>query len=175
MGRTHEYVLYATTKTGILIRKELQPLINKVNERICTAEIKGHTLVYVSAYAHTLQKSEQDPNNREEFYEILETIIDKTSKRDLLIIGGDFINAKTGTGNKDYPENIGKYGKGIMNSWGKRLLEICKEHDLILTNTLFNHKKCHRATWEAPYRAFTTKDGEERKNPVRNQIDYVIT
>ena len=33
-GKTHTYILYATTKTGILIRKELQPLINKVNERI---------------------------------------------------------------------------------------------------------------------------------------------
>ena len=36
-GKTHEYVLYATTKTGILMRKGLQPLINKGNERICTA------------------------------------------------------------------------------------------------------------------------------------------
>ena len=64
---------------------------------------------------------------------------------------------------------------GIMNNSGKRLLETCKEHKLILTNTIFNHKKCHRTTWEAPFRNFTTKKGEERKNPVRNQIDYVIT
>ncbi len=47
--------------------------------------------------------------------------------------------------------------------------------NLIITNTLFQHKKAHRTTWEAPYRKFTTRTGEQRRNPVRNQIDYIIT
>ena len=32
---------------------------------------------------------------------------------------------------------------------------------------------CHRTTWTAPFRNFTTRE-EERRNPVRNQIDYII-
>ena len=70
---------------------------------------------------------------------------------------------------------MGKYGKGIINSSGKRLLEACKTNELILTNTLFQHKKSHRTTWTAPFRNFITRTGEERRNPVRNQIDYIIT
>ena len=70
---------------------------------------------------------------------------------------------------------MGKYGKGIINSSGKRLLETCKTNELILTNTLFQHKKSHRTTWTAPFRNFITRTGEERRNPVRNQIDYIIT
>ena len=175
-GTTHNYLLYATKKTGLLIRKELNPTIKKISDRICTAKIqlKDHNLMFISAYAHTLDKSEKEPNLREEVYEALEAIIEKTAKRDLLVIGGDF-NAKTGSGYKEFPMNMGNFGKGIMNSSGKRLLETCKGHDLILTNTLFQHKRTHRTTWEAPFRNFTTSSGEERRNPVRNQIDYIIT
>ncbi len=72
----------------------------------------------------------------------MESSIEKIAKRDLLFIAGDF-NAKTGSGVTDYPENIGKHGKGIINSSGKQLLETCKLHNLILGNTIFEHKKCH--------------------------------
>ena len=175
-GEKQSYILYATTKTGILTRKDLQPKIQKINERICSAVItlKDHKLHYISAYAPTLDKSEKDPKERENFYEALEATIDKVPKRDLLIIGGDF-NAKTGSGYEEFPDNMGKYGKGIINSSGKRLLETCKTNELILTNTLFQHKKSHRTTWTAPFRNFITRTGEERRNPVRNQIDYIIT
>ena len=69
---------------------------------------------------------------------------------------------------------MGNYGKGIMNSSGRKLLETCKRYDLTITNTLFKHKMCHRTTWIAPFRNFVTKTGENRRNPVRNQIDYII-
>ena len=91
-----------------------------------------------------------------------------------MIIGGDF-NAKTGSGHNDFPNNMGKFGKGMLNSSGLRLLEMCQTTNLLLTNTTFQHKKAHRTTWEAPFRSFTTKNGEERRNPIRNQIDYIIT
>ena len=137
-GKTYCYILYATTKTGILIRKELDPKIKKINERICTAtiQLKEHKLHYISAYAPTLDKSEKDPKLRDDFYDALESVTDKKAKRDLLVIGGDF-NAKTGSGYDDYPDNTGKFGKGIMNSSGERLLETCQTHNLVLTNTLF--------------------------------------
>ena len=38
----------------------------------------------------------------------------------MLIIAGD-MNAKTGSGHHDYPEYIGRYGKGRMNSNWKHL------------------------------------------------------
>ena len=69
---------------------------------------------------------------------------------------------------------MGKYGKGQMNESGKALLELCSKHDIVITNTLFPHKLSHRTTWTAPDRKYITYDGTERRNPIRNQIDYVI-
>jgi len=175
-GKLYCSILYATNKTGILIRKELNPTIKKIDERICiaTVQLKKHKMHYISAYAHTLDNSEKEPKLREDFYEALESVIEKKAKRDFLIIGGDF-NAKTESGYEQYPETMSRFGKGLVNSSGKRLLEACQANNLVLANTLFQHKKTHRTTWEAPFRNFTTKNGEARRNPVRNQIDYLIT
>ena len=110
--------------------------------------------------------------HREGVVEISEAI-ETVANRDFLIITGDF-NAKVGSGRKDFPNNMGYYGKGEINSSGKYLLEMCKKYDLIITNTLFKHKMSQRTTWTAPYKEFVTHNGETRKNPIRNQIDFII-
>ena len=99
----------------------------------------------------------------------------KLDKHALLVIG-DF-NAKTGSGHNQYPENMGKYGKGKINSSGEFLMELAKENNLILTNTLFPHKLAHRTTWTSPERIkdHNHHDGIPRKKPYRNQIDYILT
>lgn len=49
-------------------------------------------------------------------------------------------------------------------------------NDMILCNTLFPHKMTHRVTWESPLNRQEQKDkhGNIRKNPYRNQIDYMM-
>ena len=61
-----------------------------------------------------------------------------------------------------------------MNKSGRRLLETCYQYNLVITNTLFQHKLSHRTTWTVPFREFKTHDGSKRKNPIRNQIDYIM-
>ena len=56
-----------------------------------------------------------------------------------------------------------------MNSNGEHLLKMCNRQSLIPANTTFAHKKAHRATWVCP-----EKQTNNRKIPVRNQIDYII-
>ena len=65
----------------------------------------------------------------------------------------------------------------MLNSSGEHLLEYAKKYDLVLTNTTFNHKICHRTTWTAPQRNADHHhyDGTIRRNPYRNQIDYILT
>ena len=156
-----EYVLYTvnsensknTHGTGILIKKILKPKFERISERICTAEIqlKHCKLLFISAYAHTSEKAEKNPELREDFYTTLESIIRKIPTRDEIIVAGDF-NAKTGSGYKNFKENMGQYGKGQINSSGQRLLEMCRKSEMHLTNTIFKHKMCHRSTWTAPFR-----------------------
>ena len=73
----------------------------------------------VVAYAPTLIKSEKEPIIRDEFYEILNSTVMKHKKNNhLLLVLGD-MNAKTGSAHNRYPESIGKYGKGHINSNGE--------------------------------------------------------
>ena len=70
---------------------------------------------------------------------------------------------------------MGKFGKGKLSDNGYELLDMCARNDLILTNTKFNHKLAHRTTWQAPERESAMHhDGNPKRNPTRNQIDYVI-
>ena len=174
--------------TGIIVQQDLKPTFKEINNRISQAkiEIDNRKLHIISAYAPTLPKSEKHPEIRDKFYEQLEGIINKIPRRDLVVVLGDF-NAKTGSGWKDYPECMGQYGKGQINENGTTLLELAQANNLYLTNTTFNHKLSQRTTWEAPERHFSnTKDqngnpkpllgpdGKARRNPFRNQIDYII-
>ena len=51
---------------------------------------------------------------------------------------GDW-NAKVGS--EETPEVTGKFGLGIRNEAGKRLIELCQENALVITNTLFQQQK----------------------------------
>jgi hypothetical protein len=119
--------------------------------------------------------SEKQPEARDEFYEQLDSIVSQIANRDVVILLGDF-NAKTGSGYKEFPDNMGNFGKGLLNSNGRKLLELCKQNDLVLLNTLFKHKAAHRTTWTAPehIKEHLAHDGTPRRNPYRNQIDYII-
>ena len=163
---------------------DLQASFKIINERICSAEFNvyqteksGHEtnieVVFVCAYAPTLVQTNKDINVTENFYKDLENYIASVSKKKLLIVAGDF-NAKTGSSNSLYPQNIGLYGKGYTNANGEFLVETAVRNNLILSNTFFKHKLCHITTWESP--DFTDKkhtDGTIRRNPYRNQIDYI--
>ena len=75
-----------------------------------------------------------------------------------------------------FSESMGKFGKGIRNSNGEHLLEYAMQNDLVLTNTFFPHKIAHRTTWTSHERIedHLSSDGTPRRNPYRNQIDYII-
>ena len=134
---------------------------------------KSYTGNNLWIYAPTSNVSRKNPEKREKFYETLDQIINKFNNRSFIILCGDF-NAKTGSSWQDYPEVLGQYGKGITNENGLFLLDFAREHNLTLTNTLFDHKMCHRTTWTAPFRKCIDKQSNKiRQNPYRNQIDYI--
>ena len=123
---------------GIIVRKDLKPDYKKIAEKICVATIKlekqNRNLKFLSTYAPTLEVSEKDENISEEFSGNFNNIVNGINGRDMLIIARD-INAKIGSGHHDYPECIGRYGKGKMNSNGKHLAEFALLNDVFLTNT----------------------------------------
>ena len=154
---------------GFLVKANLNFIFEPINNRLCILRFKTNNLKYtlISAYAPTLINSEKNPELKYDFYNQLESVISNEPKSSILIIGGDF-NAKTGSGYNQYKQNIGKFGKGLLNSNGNSLLELANRNSLALTNTLFKHKFAHRTTW-------VSNNFKNRRNPIRNQIDYIIT
>ena len=57
---------------------------------------------------------------------------------------------------------MGKFGLGLQNEAGQRLIEFCQENTLVIANTLFQQHKRRLYTWTSP-------DGQHW-----NQIDYIL-
>ena len=70
----------------------------------------------------------------ERFYEDLQDLLELTPKKDVLFIIGDW-NAKVGS--QETPGVTGKFGLGVQNEAGQRLIEFCQENILVIANTLF--------------------------------------
>ena len=86
-------------------------------------------------------------------------LLELTPKRDVLFIIGDW-NPKVGS--QETPGVTGKFGLGVWNEAGQRLIEFCKENTLVIVNTLFQKHKRRLYTWTSP-------DGQ-----YENQIDYIL-
>ena len=69
---------------------------------------------------------------------IYKNFLELTSKKDVLFIIGDW-NAKVGS--QETPGVTGKFGSGIQNEAGQRLIEFCQENARVIANTLFQQQE----------------------------------
>ena len=67
----------------------------------------------------------------------LQDLLELTPKKDVLFIIGDW-NAKVGS--QETPGITGKFGLGVQNEAGQRLIEFCQENALVIANTLFQQE-----------------------------------
>ena len=58
------------------------------------------------------------------------------------------LDAKVGS--QETPGVTGKFGLGIWNEAGQRLIEFCQENPLVTANTLFQEHKRRLYTWTSP-------------------------
>ena len=89
----------------------------------------------IQVYALTSNAEEAEV---EWFYEDLQDLLQLIPKKDVLFITGDW-NAIVG--GQETPEVTGKFGLGIQNEAGQRLIEFCPENALVIANTLFQQHK----------------------------------
>ena len=110
-------------------------------------------MILVFIYALTSNAEETEV---EWFYEDLQDHLELVPKKVVLFVRGGW-NAKVGS--QEVPGVTGKFGLGIQNEAGKRLIEFCKDNTLVIANTLFQQ---YQDTWTSP-------DGQ-----YRNLIDYIL-
>ena len=117
---------------------------------------KPFNITVIQAYAPTSNTEEAEV---ERFYEDLQDLLELTPKKDVLFVLGDW-NAKVGS--QETSRVTGKFGRGVQNEAGQRLIEFCQENALVIANTLFQQHKRILYTWTSP-------DGQHR-----NQIVYIL-
>ena len=99
---------------------------------------KPFNITIIQVYAPTSNAEEAEV---EQFYEDLQDLFELTPKKDVLFIIG-YWNAKIGS--QETPGVTGKFGPGVQNEAGQRIIEFCEENALIIANTLFQqHKTLH--------------------------------
>ena len=116
---------------------------NLKNDRMISVRFQGKpfNITVIQVYAPTSNAEEADV---EWFYEDLKDLLELTPKKDVPFIAGDW-NANIGS--QEIPGVTGKFGLGVQNEAGQRLIDFCQEnpghskHPLPITqeNTTHGH------------------------------------
>ena len=153
------YIYYCGQES--LRRKGVAIMVNRVqsavfgcnlkNDRMISVRFQGKpfSITVIQVYAPTSNTEEAEVGR---FYEDLHDLLELTPKKDILFIIGDW-NAKVGS--HEIPGITGKFGLGVLNEAGQRLIEFCLLNALLIANTLFQQHKRKLYTWTSP-------DGQHR-------------
>ena len=109
---------------ALIVNKRVQNAVlgcNLKNDRVISVCFQGKpfNITVIQAYAPTSNAEEAEV---EQFYEDLQDLLELTPKKDVLFIIEDW-NVKVGS--QETPGVTGKFGLGIRNEAGLRLIEFC--------------------------------------------------
>ena len=137
---------------------------------------KPFNITVIQAYAPTSNAEEAEV---EQFCEDLQDLLELTPNKDVLFIIGDW-NAKVGS--QETPVVTGKFGLGLRNEAGQRLIEFCQENALVIANTLFQQHRedsshGHQQMVNTEIRLiifFAAKDGEALNNHQKQEQELTV-
>ena len=134
-------------KTNIANKPESLPVGHSDRLMSSARQQVRYTHPLISAHAPTLQA---DSKTKDAFCSELSSLIKRICKSDKIVIMGDF-NARVGKGHTTWPGVLGRHGIGNCNDNGLLLIELCAEHALAITNTVFQKKARLKTTWRQPH------------------------
>ena len=125
---------------ALIVNKRVQNAVlgcDLKNDRMISIRFQGKlfNITVIQAYALTSTAEEAEV---EWLYEDLHDLLELTPAKDVLFIIGDW-NANVGS--QETPGVTGKFGLGVQNEAGKRLIEFCQENALVIANTLFQQQR----------------------------------
>ena len=125
----------------IMVNKRVQNAVlgcNLKNDRMISVHFQGKlfNIMVIQVYAPTSNSEEAEVVW---FCEDLQDVLELTPNKGVLFIIEDW-NAKVGS--QEIPVATGKFGLGVQNEAGQRLIEFCQENALVIANTLLQqHEK----------------------------------
>ena len=110
---------------------------NLKNDRMISVRLQGKpfNIIVIQVYAPTSNAEEAEV---ERSYEDLQDLLELTPKKVILFILGDW-NANVGS--QETSGVAGKFGLGVQNEAGQRLIELCQENALVIANTVFQNTR----------------------------------
>ena len=125
---------------AIMVNKKVRNAVlgcSLKNDRMISVCFQGKpfNITVIQVYAPT---SNAEAAEVDQFYEDLQDLLELTPKKDVFFIIGDW-NAKVGS--QETPGVMGKFGLGVQNEAGQRLIEFCQENALVIANTFFQQHK----------------------------------
>nr|KAG5713359.1 hypothetical protein BaRGS_024907 [Batillaria attramentaria] len=143
-----------------------------VNSRIITAKFitkkKDIKLNIIQCYTPTNDAEEE---KKDDFYQQLQTVIDRGGAKDMTILMGDF-NTKIGSDNTGYEDTMVTHRLGQMKENGERFADFCALNQLVIGGSIFPHKRIHKATWRSP--GHPTNCDKPSKAEIRKKIRKAI-
>ncbi|CAF2223088.1 unnamed protein product [Rotaria magnacalcarata] len=141
-------------KTAAKLRKDSGSEWETVSERIVKIRLKCLFInpTIISIYSPVNPINNQMNDGSQKFYNDLQDVINRIPTEDMYIIMGDF-NARVGWNNQqqqNLSNSIGPYKVDITNENEEKLIDLYTINNLIVTNTLFEHKLVHQTSWMHP-------------------------
>ena len=123
-----------------MVNKRVQNAVlgcNLKNDRVISVHFqsKPFNVTVIQVYAPTSNAEEAEVKRS---YEDLQDLLELAPKKDVLFIIEDW-NVKVGS--QETPGVTDKFGLGIRNEAGQKLIEFCQENALVIVNTLFQQHK----------------------------------
>ena len=154
-------------RVAIIVNKRVQNAVlgfNLKNNRMISVHFQGKpfNITVIQVYAPTSNAEEAEVKW---FFKDLQDLLELIPPNNLLFIVGVW-NAKVRS--QEISRVTGKFGLGVQNEAGQRLIEFCQENALVIANTLFQQHKRRLYTWTSPavntkirlITFFAAKDGE---------------
>lgn len=158
----------ATHGVGFIVHPSIAHLIDKityVSSRIISVRFKDRNkqTSIVQVYAPCNDNTTNEEND--DFYNELSSTLHSVLHSDDLIVMGDF-NGKVGKRRPPWNKYLGPFSDTTKdcNKNGERILHLCAEHELFITNTFYNHRRSQTQTWY--------KWGDLGQS---SQIDFILT
>ena len=117
---------------------------NLKNDRMISVHFQGKpfNMTAIQVYALTSNTEEAEV---EWFYEDLQELLELAPPKDVF-----FHHRGLKCKSRKSRNTWSKFGFGVRNEAGKRLIEFCQENALVIANTFFQQHKRRLYTWTSP-------------------------
>ena len=148
----------------------------KVNHTLCNARVSFLSFSpceliccianIVNVYAPHCEITNNNPEITINFYNDPNNLLNQIkNKSSIVLVACDF-NGETGW-KTDLEKCLGNFSGGRRNQTGQHLINLCTNHDLLITNTCFRHKEKRLITWEQ------TRIVQGKLQRLMKTIDYI--